>query len=219
MTGSGHDGVRLMTAYILHGLLLLHGLAACGLFLYGMNCYVLLFLHRRVKRKMFQHDTPVQQAWQANAPQYPRVTVQLPIYNERYVIQRLVEAVVRLRYPRAQLEIQILDDSTDETTAMAMQLVERYRHLGFDITLQHRPHRHGYKAGALAEGLTRATGAFIAIFDADFVPVPDFLLRTLPFFQDPTVAMVQTRWGHLNRAYSRLTLAQAFGIDGHFGVE
>jgi cellulose synthase/poly-beta-1,6-N-acetylglucosamine synthase-like glycosyltransferase len=219
MTGSDHDGVRLMIAYILHGLLLLHGLAACGLFLYGMNCYVLLFLHRRVRRKMLQHDTPVQQAWQASAAQYPRVTVQLPIYNERYVIQRLVEAVARLHYPRAQLEIQILDDSTDETTALAMQLVERYRHLGFDITLQHRPHRHGYKAGALAEGLTRATGEFIAIFDADFVPVPDFLLRTLPFFQDPTVAMVQTRWGHLNRAYSRLTLAQAFGIDGHFGVE
>ena len=141
-----------MTAYILHGLLLLHGLAACGLFLYGMNCYVLLFLHRRVRRK----DAPARHAraagLQANAPQYPRVTVQLPIYNERYVIQRLVEAVVRLRYPRAQLEIQILDDSTDETTAMAMQLVEHYRHLGFDITLQHRPHRRGYKAGALAKG-------------------------------------------------------------------
>jgi cellulose synthase/poly-beta-1,6-N-acetylglucosamine synthase-like glycosyltransferase len=219
MTGSDHDGVRPMIAYILHGLLLLHGLAACGLFLYGMNCYVLLFLHRRVRRQMLQHNTAVPPAWPAGAPQYPRVTVQLPIYNERYVIQRLVEAVVRLRYPRVRLEIQILDDSTDETTAMAMQLVERYRSQGFDITLQHRPHRHGYKAGALAEGLRRATGEFIAIFDADFVPAPDFLLRTLPFFQDPTVAMVQTRWGHLNHAYSRLTLAQAFGIDGHFGVE
>jgi cellulose synthase/poly-beta-1,6-N-acetylglucosamine synthase-like glycosyltransferase len=184
-----------------------------------MNCYVLLFLHRRVRDTVCQHDATMQQAWQASTPQYPRVTVQLPIYNERYVIQRLVEAVVHLHYPRSHLEIQILDDSTDETTAMATPLVERYRHLGFDITLQHRPHRHGYKAGALTEGLTRATGEFIAIFDADFVPTPDFLLRTLPFFQDPTVAMVQTRWGHLNRTYSRLTLAQAFGIDGHFGVE
>jgi cellulose synthase/poly-beta-1,6-N-acetylglucosamine synthase-like glycosyltransferase len=208
-----------MTSYILHGLLLLHGLAACGLFLYGMNCYVMLFLHRRAWKKVLQHETAVQQSWEASPPQYPRVTVQLPIYNERYVLQRLVEAVARLGYPRAQLEIQILDDSTDETTAIARRLVERYRHLGFDITLQHRSHRHGYKAGALAEGLTRATGEFIAIFDADFVPAPDFLLRTLPFFQDPTVAMVQTRWGHLNRPYSRLTLAQAFGIDGHFGVE
>jgi cellulose synthase/poly-beta-1,6-N-acetylglucosamine synthase-like glycosyltransferase len=208
-----------MTAYILYGLLLLHGLAACGLFLYGMNCYVMLFLHRRAWKKVLQHETAVQQAWRASTPQFPRVTVQLPIYNERYVIQRLVEVVLSLRYPRTQLEIQILDDSTDETTATARQLVERYRHLGFNITLQHRPHRHGYKAGALAEGLARATGEFIAIFDADFVPAPDFLLRTLPFFQDPTVAMVQTRWGHLNRAYSRLTLAQSFGIDGHFGVE
>ena len=209
-----------MTLYVLqHGLMLLHGLAACGLFLYGMNCYVMLFLHYRVRRKMLQHDAAVLQAWRTSAPQYPRVTVQLPLYNERYVIERLVEAVVCLRYPRAQLEIQILDDSTDETTAIAMQLVERYRHLGFDITLQHRPHRHGYKAGALAEGLTRATGEFIAIFDADFVPSPDFLLHTLPFFQDPAIAMVQTRWGHLNRAYSCLTLAQAFGIDGHFWIE
>jgi cellulose synthase/poly-beta-1,6-N-acetylglucosamine synthase-like glycosyltransferase len=208
-----------MTSYILHGLLLLHGLAACGLFLYGMNCYVMLFLHRCAWKKVLQHEKAVQQSWQASPPPYPRVTVQLPIYNERYVLQRLVEAVARLCYPRAQLEIQILDDSTDETTAIARRLVERYRRLGCDITLQHRSHRHGYKAGALAEGLTRATGEFIAIFDADFVPTPNFLLRTLPFFQDPTVAMVQTRWGHLNRPYSRLTLAQAFGIDGHFGVE
>jgi cellulose synthase/poly-beta-1,6-N-acetylglucosamine synthase-like glycosyltransferase len=218
-SGRGHNGVRRMTAYIWYGLLLLHGVVTCGLFLYGMNCYVLLCLHRRAWKEALQHDGAVQQAWQARTPQYPRVTVQLPIYNERYVIQRLVEAVARLCYPRAQLEIQILDDSTDETTAMALRLVERYRHLGFDITVQHRPHRHGYKAGALAEGLTQATGEFIAIFDADFVPAPDFLLRTLPFFQEPAIAMVQTRWGHLNRTYSRLTLAQAFGIDGHFGVE
>ena len=208
-----------MPVYLLYSLLLLHGLAACGLFLYGMNCYVLLFLHHRVRTQGLRHERAMPQAWQASPPRYPRVTVQLPLYNERYVIQRLVQAVVRLRYPPAQLEIQILDDSTDETTPLAMALVERYRHLGFDITVQHRPHRHGYKAGALAEGLRRATGDFIAIFDADFVPAPDFLLRTLPYFQDPTVAMVQTRWGHLNRSYSQLTLAQAFGIDGHFGVE
>lgn len=128
-----------------------------------------------------EHAAAVQQAWRASAPWYPRVTVQLPIYNERYVIERLVEAVVCLRCPRAQSEIQILDDSTDETTAIAIRLAERYRHLGFAITVQHRPHRHGYKAGALAEGLTRATGEFIAIFDADFVPAPDFLLYTLGF--------------------------------------
>src|SRR5215216_1905795 len=204
---------------LLHGLLLLHGLAACGLFLYGMNCYVMLVLHRRAWTTMRQPAPAVPQTWPASAPPLPRVTVQLPLYNERYVIERLVEAVLCLRYPRTQLEIQLLDDSTDATTAMAGRLVEHYRSCGFHITLQHRSHRHGYKAGALAEGLTRATGEFIAIFDADFVPAPDFLLRTLPFFHDPSIAMVQTRWGHLNRAYSRLTLAQSFGIDGHFGVE
>lgn len=204
---------------LLHGLLLLHALASCGLFLYGLNCYVLLVLHGRAWRTMRQPETAGAPAWQASAPAPPRVTVQLPLYNERYVIERLVAAVMRLRYPRAQLEIQLLDDSTDETTAIAERLVEHYRRCGVNIALQHRSHRHGYKAGALAEGLTRATGAFIAIFDADFVPAPDFLLRTLPFFHDPAVAMVQTRWGHLNRDYSRLTRAQAFGIDGHFGVE
>ena len=208
-----------MPDYLLYSLLILHGLAACGLFLYGMNCYVLLFLHRRMSTQGLQHEMVRPAVWPTSPAQYPRVTVQLPVYNERYVIQRLVEAVVRLHYPRTQLEIQILDDSTDETTPLAMTLVEQYRPLGFAITVQHRPHRHGYKAGALAEGLRRATGEFIAIFDADFVPVPDFLLRTLPCFQDPTIAMVQTRWGHLNRAYSRLTRAQAYGIDGHFGVE
>jgi cellulose synthase/poly-beta-1,6-N-acetylglucosamine synthase-like glycosyltransferase len=204
---------------LLHGLLLLHGLAACGLFLYGMNCYVMLVLHRRAWTTMRQPAPAVPQTWPASTPPLPRVTVQLPLYNERYVIERLVEAVLCLRYPRAQLEIQLLDDSTDATTAMAERLVEHYRSCGFHITLQHRSHRHGYKAGALAEGLTRATGEFIAIFDADFVPAPDFLLRTLPFFHDPSIAMVQARWGHLNRDYSRLTRAQAFGIDGHFWVE
>jgi cellulose synthase/poly-beta-1,6-N-acetylglucosamine synthase-like glycosyltransferase len=134
-----------------------------------MNCYVMLFLHRRACKKVRQHGTAVRQDGEAGTPLYPRVTVQLPIYNERYVIQRLVEAVVRLCYPRALWEIQILDDSTDETTAMAIQLVERYRHLGFNITLLYWLHRHGYKAGALSEGLMQATGEFIAIFDADFV--------------------------------------------------
>jgi cellulose synthase/poly-beta-1,6-N-acetylglucosamine synthase-like glycosyltransferase len=168
---------------------------------------------------MYAHDEAVEHAWQASRPQYPRVTVQLPVYNERYVIQRLVEATTRLQYPREALEIHILDDSTDATTAIATRLVERYRQQGFHIALRHRHQRHGYKAGALAEGLADATGEFIAIFDADFVPEPDFLLRTLPFLQDPTVAMVQTRWGHINRDYSMLTRAQSLILDSHFGVE
>lgn len=197
----------------------LHCLAAGGLMLYGVNCYVMLAMHRRVARSMACQDVAIERAWRARAPTYPRVTVQLPVYNEPYVLQRLVDAVVHLEYPRHLLEIQILDDSTDATTTLAAQLVARYQREGWRLHLLHRPQRAGFKAGALAEGLRVATGEFVAIFDADFVPPPDFLQRTLPFFHDPRVGMVQARWGHLNRSYSLLTLAQALGIDGHFWVE
>lgn len=189
------------------------------LFLYGINCYVMIYLQRRRRDRMLQHDAEVWKAWQPTIEQLPRVTVQLPIYNERYVIQRLIEAVIRLDYPRDRLEIQVLDDSTDETTTIARPLIDRYRQAGFDITLLHRVKRTGYKAGALKEGLEVARGEFIAIFDADFIPDPDFLTKTLPFFHDPAMAMVQVRWGHINRDYSLLTVAQSFGIDGHFWVE
>lgn len=189
------------------------------LFLYGINCYIMIFLHRRAKDQMLGQDEEVWKGWQAADHQLPWVTVQLPVYNERYVIQRLIDAVVRLEYPRDRLEIQVLDDSTDETTAIAAPLIDRYRRAGFDITLRHRTQRTGYKAGALKEGLAVGRGEFVAIFDADFMPDPDFLMKTLPFFEDPTIAMVQTRWGHINRDYSLLTLAQSFGIDGHFYVE
>lgn len=199
--------------------LLLYFSALLLLFLYGINCYVMILLHRRSRGRMLQRDEEAWRAWTPHGRELPTVTVQLPIYNERYVIQRLVEAVVRLDHPKDRLEIQILDDSTDETTAIAVSLIERYRGEGFDIALLHRRERTGYKAGALKEGLCVAKGEFIAIFDADFIPCPDFLTKTLPFFQDPTVAMVQVRWGHINRDYSLLTLAQSFGIDGHFWVE
>ena len=200
-------------------LLLLYFFSLFFLFLYGINCYVMIFLHRRARDRMLRHDDEVWKAWHVPDHQLPRVTVQLPIYNERYVIQRLIETVTRLDYPTDRLEIQVLDDSTDETTAIARPLVEHYRRAGFDIRLLHRERRTGYKAGALKEGLEVARGEFIAIFDADFMPCPDFLTKTLPFFQDPAIAMVQTRWGHINRDYSLLTLAQSFGIDGHFWVE
>ncbi len=200
-------------------LLLVYLGALFCLFLYGINCYVMIFLQRRARARMLQHDEEVWKTWDTTNEHLPRVTVQLPIYNERYVIQRLIEAVVRLDYPRDRLEIQVLDDSTDETTAIARPLIDRYRQAGLDITLLHRVKRTGYKAGALKEGLEVARGEFIAIFDADFMPNPDFLTKTLPFFQDPAMAMVQVRWGHINRDYSFLTLAQSFGIDGHFWVE
>jgi cellulose synthase/poly-beta-1,6-N-acetylglucosamine synthase-like glycosyltransferase len=205
---------------LLDGLLwLLYAFSATFLLLYCLNCYVMIVLHRRVRTRMLRHDEAVWQAWNAGAQPLPRVSVQLPIYNERYVVRRLIDAVVRLHYPSDRLEIQVLDDSTDETTAIAAQLVAHYRQQAFDIVLVHRQHRSGYKAGALKEGMAIATGEFIAIFDADFVPEPDFLMRTLPFFQNPTIALVQARWGHINRDYSLLTIAHALGIDGHFWVE
>ncbi|MGH7352126.1 MAG: cellulose synthase family protein [Candidatus Methylomirabilales bacterium] len=206
-------------AVLMGCLLVVYFTALFLLFLYGINCYVMIHLHRRARERMLQADDEVWRRWQQTTQHLPVVTVQLPIYNERYVVQRLIDAVVRLEYPRAKLEIQVLDDSTDETTAIAGELVEAYRRAGTDITLLHRRTRTGYKAGALRDGLAGARGEFVAIFDADFVPTPNFLMKTLPFFQDPGIAMVQVRWGHINRDYSLLTLVQCFGIDGHFWVE
>ncbi|MFQ5342226.1 MAG: glycosyltransferase [Anaerolineae bacterium] len=154
-----------------------------------------------------------------DAASWPRVTVQLPVFNERYTVERLLKAVAGLDYPRERLQIQVLDDSTDVTTAIARQLVTDYQAQGLDIHLLHRTDRTGFKAGALAEGLATATGELIAVFDADFVPGADWLRRAVPAFSDPQLGCLQTRWGHLNRDYSVLTRAQALGIDGHFVVE
>jgi len=149
----------------------------------------------------------------------PRVTIQLPIYNEICVVDRLVEAACALDYPRELLEIQILDDSTDRTAGRARELAEAWRGRGHDVVCLHRDDRAGFKAGALAAGLAAARGEMIAVFDADFVPPPDFLLRTIPQFTDPSVGMVQAAWGHLNRNASLLTRAQALLLDAHFLVE
>jgi len=191
-----------------------------GLFLYGINSYVLIRLHRRHRRAAQAADARIQ-ARARNDPEamLPAVTVQLPIFNERYVVDRLLQAAARLDWPSDRLEIQVLDDSTDDTREIVSQLVQGYRAAGLDMVHLHRTVRTGYKAGALKDGLAVCRGEFVAIFDADFVPEPDFLRRTTPYFKDPGVGMVQTRWGHLNREYSLLTTGQAFGIDGHFGVE
>jgi cellulose synthase/poly-beta-1,6-N-acetylglucosamine synthase-like glycosyltransferase len=149
----------------------------------------------------------------------PRVTVQLPIYNEVYVVERLVEAVAAIDYPRELLEIQILDDSTDETRQVARRVAERLSARGFEIAYLPRADRAGYKAGALQAGMAVASGEFLAIFDADFVPCPEFLRRTLPYFADERVGLVQARWDHLNREFSLLTRIQAIFLDGHFVVE
>lgn len=200
-------------------LVLVYGLSLFCLFLYGINSYLMILLHRRRRAGALAADEAVWAAWHPDPAALPPVTVQLPIFNERYVLSRLLEAVTRLDYPPDKLEIQILDDSTDDTTARAAALAQRYRARGFQIVHLHRQVRDGYKAGALRDALPVARGEFLAVFDADFVPPPDFLRRTLPFFADPKVGMVQARWGHINRDYSNLTRAQALGIDGHFGVE
>lgn len=152
--------------------------------------------------------------------EFPTVTIQLPIYNEQYVVGRLLDAVCNIAYLKENLEIQILNDSTDETTAIVEEYVRTYQAQGIDIKHIHRQTRAGYKAGALREGLKTSRGEYIAIFDADFVPKPDFLLKTLPyFFLDPKIGMVQTRWEHLNGDYSFLTRVQAMALDGHFVIE
>ncbi len=149
----------------------------------------------------------------------PVLTVQLPLFNELYVVKRLIDAVCALDYPRERLEIQVLDDSTDETTERARREVERRREQGFDIVLLHRRDRTGFKAGALEAGLRCARGELVAIFDADFVPQPGFARRLVHHFSDPRVGMVQARWGHLNRDFSALTRVQSLFLDGHFVIE
>lgn len=149
----------------------------------------------------------------------PHVTIQLPVYNEKYVVERLLDAVVHLDHPREKLEIQILDDSTDETSGIIYQKLAWLEKFDLDIKHLRRDTRTGYKAGALQEGLQTAKGDFIVIFDSDFIPKEDFLKKTLPWFTDPSLGVVQTRWGHLNKDYSLVTQLQAFGLDAHFSIE
>ncbi|MGC2637791.1 MAG: cellulose synthase family protein [Acidobacteriaceae bacterium] len=179
---------------------------------YGLHRYKLVWQFYRYKKNAT--GEPPQ-----HFAQLPRITVQLPIFNEQFVIDRLLEAVCRLEYPRELLEIQVLDDSTDETTVVAEAIVERYRALGQPIVYLHRTNRSGFKAGALQEGLKTASGELIAIFDADFVPPPEWLMRVVHHFAEPQVGMVQTRWTHLNRDYSFLTQVEAILLDGHFVLE
>jgi cellulose synthase/poly-beta-1,6-N-acetylglucosamine synthase-like glycosyltransferase len=178
---------------------------------FGLHRYMMVYLYFRHKdRRALPAPLPAR---------LPRVTVQLPLYNEMYVVDRLLDSVVRIRYPRELLEIQVLDDSSDETAAIAAAAVDRYREQGFDIRYLHRDDRAGFKAGALEAGLRVAKGEFVLIFDADFVAPPDILEKTLGHFEDPKVGMVQVRWGHVNRGYSLLTQVQSVLLDGHFILE
>jgi len=187
----------------------LYGLAMLAILLYSLAQAHLLFHFLR-----YQKNPP---APKTISNELPFVTVQLPIFNERYVVERLIDAVAVLNYPADKLEIQILDDSTDLTQQLIQQKLKQYTEL--DIRYLHRKDRQGFKAGALKEGLEMAKGEFIAVFDADFVPDPDFLMKTIPYFSQSEVGMVQTRWAHLNRGFSWLTKLQAFALDAHFFVE
>jgi cellulose synthase/poly-beta-1,6-N-acetylglucosamine synthase-like glycosyltransferase len=192
--------------------LILYFLALLTLLLFGVQGFVMVYYHFKSRTKEEPPDLTLQE--------FPPVTVQLPIYNEVYVVERLIKAACGIKYPKEKLEIQVLDDSTDETTSVVMRTVAEMVARGHDIKHIQRGTREGYKAGALREGLKTARGEFIAIFDADFVPREDFLMRTMPyFFQDEKIGMVQTRWEHLNTEYSLLTRAQAMALDGHFVIE
>ena len=189
---------------------LLYFLGMVFIFLYSLAQGHLLVHFFKFKKESKQAPLQVSNPW-------PKVTVQLPIFNERYVVERLIDAVAKLNYPSELLQIQILDDSTDETGALIQARVLAYPNLNFEYL--HRTDRTGFKAGALKEALPSAQGEFIAIFDADFVPDPDFLIKTMPYFSSPQVGMVQSRWTHLNQNYSILTELQAFALDAHFLIE
>src|ERR1700686_1877164 len=207
------QGVYEVNAFDL-GLLIPYFIVLIILAGYGAHRYWLVYLYYKNKK-----NKTTEPAAYFRDEELPRVTVQLPIFNEQNAVGRLLDAVCRLDYPREKLDIQLLDDSTDETIEVARLLVDRYAALGHPVTYLHRDNREGYKAGALAEGLKTAKGEFVAIFDADFVPPPDFLLKCIHHFTDPKVGMVQTRWTHINRNYSVLTEVEAILLDGHFVLE
>lgn len=185
------------------------------IFLYAIAQFNLLINYMSEKsksKKLIQ--------WDFNKrDEIPFVTIQLPIYNELYVIERLLNAVEKIKYPHDKLEIQVLDDSDDDSVELTKKLIHKIKNTGIDIVHLKRKNRFGFKAGALKEGLKKSKGEYVAIFDSDFVPNPNFLIKTVPYFKNIKVGMVQTRWGHINRDFSILTKVQAFGLDGHFTLE
>jgi cellulose synthase/poly-beta-1,6-N-acetylglucosamine synthase-like glycosyltransferase len=181
------------------------------LFTFGSHGFIMIYYYLKYRHNRDKFTEQLEE--------FPMVTIQLPIYNEMYVIERLIKTVCEIDYPIDKMEIQVLDDSTDETVEITANIVKEYQLRGFDIKHIHRKDRTGFKAGALKEGLKTAKGEFIAIFDADFIPRKNFLKIVLPFFKDPKIGMVQTRWEHLNRSYSLITQIQALALDGHFVLE
>ena len=201
-----------MTSWPETFILVLYFFVLSILAIYGWHRYYLVYLYLKNKHKAPAPLPPLMEV--------PRVTIQLPIFNEMYVADRLIDSVCEMDYPQDRLEIQVLDDSTDETSEIAELAVRRHAARGFDIRYLHRVDRRGFKAGALEAGLKEATAGYVAIFDADFIPPPDFLQKTLPYFAtDPKIGMVQARWGHINQDYSLLTKIQSILLDAHFVLE
>ncbi len=193
-------------------ILLTYFFALFILAIFGSHGFVMVYHYFKHKDDKDADNLPM--------PEYPRVTIQLPLYNELYVVRRLIESSCAIDYPADKLEIQVLDDSTDETIELVAGIVREMQAKGHNILHIRRSNRQGFKAGALKEGLKTATGDYVAIFDADFVPRREFLMKTMPhFFTDPKIGMVQTRWEHLNGEYSLLTRTQAMALDGHFVME
>lgn len=196
-------------------IIVVYTIALLLIFLYALAQLNLLFNYlasksRKDKSPVFDFDNP---------KEVPFVTIQLPVYNEMYVMERLLENIALIDYPKDKLEIQVLDDSTDETIISTFEHVRKLKETGLDIQHIQRSDRSGYKAGALKEGLKIAKGEYIAIFDADFLPKANWLKETIPYFKDEQIGVVQTRWGHINRNYSTLTKIQAFALDAHFTLE
>jgi cellulose synthase/poly-beta-1,6-N-acetylglucosamine synthase-like glycosyltransferase len=196
-------------------LIVIYVLALALIFFYSLGQLNLLFNYISAQKKQ-EADALFDFK---ESDEIPHVTLQLPLFNELYVLERLFEAVEKIDYPKDKLDIQVLDDSTDESVELTAGYVERLRTQGFDIEQIRRVKRTGFKAGALKEGLETCKGDFIAIFDADFIPQADFLRQTVPYFKNEKIGVVQTRWGHTNRDYSVLTKSQAFALDAHFTIE
>ncbi|MBG24617.1 MULTISPECIES: cellulose synthase family protein [Croceibacter] len=196
-------------------IIIIYTLALLLIFFYSLAQLNLYFNYLKAKKSKQDCET-----FNLNNPhEVPYVTIQLPLYNEKYVVERLLNNIATIEYPKDRLEIQVLDDSTDESVLQTKDQIEELRANGLDIIHITRVNRKGFKAGALKEGLKIAKGEFIAIFDADFLPKPNWLLKTIPYFKDEQIGVVQTRWGHINRNYSMLTKVQAFALDFHFILE
>ncbi|WP_460217787.1 cellulose synthase family protein [Psychroserpens sp. MEBiC05023] len=196
-------------------IIIIYTIAILLIFMYALAQLNLLFNYLSSKKK----DNNCETFDLSNPDEVPLVTIQLPVYNEMYVMERLLDNIARIEYPKDKLEIQVLDDSTDETIETTRQHIEKLSATGLDIKHITRTDRSGFKAGALKEGLKVAKGEFIAIFDADFLPKKNWLKRTIPYFKQKDIGVVQTRWGHINRNYSILTKIQAFALDAHFTLE